>query len=471
MDQAFVSIWLDTEDFVDPRADDAAMRLASILTELDAPSTFKIVGEKLRALERRGRDDVIDALARHDVGYHSNWHSRHPCVSEYVADAGWDEGVELILKNEGPGFEDIQRVFGRVPSCYGQGGSTWAPQTYSACVEWGIPVWLSDGPHVVVNNAPHRYCSLLNISGLGDATARVVLSEPDSLRKSEETLDQAVRFAIDSGGGVVNVFYHPCEFVSSQFWDAVNFAAGQNPAGESYELPPPLPESEIEAGFERFKDYVKYMKSRADVQIVTASFLAEAYEDVSLDQAYNRRQACSMAEAFLDEHSFVRVDRGWLSPAEVFSVVAGHVRSLTGGKAASPIKPVSPLGPKESPERVAGEATAVDDRALIEAAVALDSDLRSGKALPAVSRVGGAHLTPESLLTGLCRLLLARAEAGEFPQRLETEHVPLTTEKFVADDSTAIWDWSPHPPGFRAPHMMSLAKRQAWTIKPASPLE
>ena len=72
MDQAFVSIWLDTEDFVDPRADDAALRLASILTELDAPSTFKIVGEKVRVLERRGRDDVIDALSKHDIGYHSN---------------------------------------------------------------------------------------------------------------------------------------------------------------------------------------------------------------------------------------------------------------------------------------------------------------------------------------------------------------------------------------------------------------
>ncbi len=471
MDQAFVSIWLDTEDFVDPRADDAALRLASILTELDAPGTFKLVGEKLRALERRGRDDVIDALSRHDIGYHSNWHSRHPTVSEYVADAGWDEGVDLILKNEGPGFEDIRRVFGRGPSCYGQGGSTWAPQTYSACLEWGIPVWLSDGPHVVVNNAPYRFCNLLSISGLGDATARVALSEPDSLRKSKETLDRAVGFAKESGGGVVNVYYHPCEFVSSEFWDDMNFSAGQNPAGDSYELPPPRPESEIEAGFERFKNYVKYMKSRADVKIVNASFLAEAYEDVSVGQAYDRRQACSMAEAFLDDQSFVRGDRGWLSPAEVFAVVVGHVRSMTGGAAAASIRPVSPLGPKELPGRVAGEATTVDHRALIDTAVALDSDLRSGKALPAVSRVGGANLTPESLLTSLCRLLLGGAEAGESPQRLETEHVPLATEKFVADDSTAIRDWSPHPPGFRAQHMMSLARRQAWTIKPASPLE
>ena len=37
----------------------------------------------------------------------------------------------------------------------------------------------------------------------------------------------------------------------------------------------------------------------------------------------------------------------------------------------------------------------------------------------------------------------------------------------VADDNPNLWNWIIFPPGFRAPAMMQLAKRQAWTLKPA----
>jgi hypothetical protein len=37
----------------------------------------------------------------------------------------------------------------------------------------------------------------------------------------------------------------------------------------------------------------------------------------------------------------------------------------------------------------------------------------------------------------------------------------------VADDAPHLWGWIIFPRGFRAPEMMELAKRQAWTLKPA----
>ena len=40
--------------------------------------------------------------------------------------------------------------------------------------------------------------------------------------------------------------------------------------------------------------------------------------------------------------------------------------------------------------------------------------------------------------------------------------------KYVSDDDPkALWGWIIFPKGFRAPAMMELAKRQAWTLKPA----
>ncbi len=74
----YVVLWFDTEDYILPASDDAAKRLAEFLTAEGVPATFKIVGEKARTLERRGRSDVIAALDHHDIGYHANTHSQHP---------------------------------------------------------------------------------------------------------------------------------------------------------------------------------------------------------------------------------------------------------------------------------------------------------------------------------------------------------------------------------------------------------
>src|SRR5271166_3394276 len=67
----YVVLWFDTEDYILPASDDAALHLADFLTKQKFRATFKVVGEKARTLERRRRTDVIDALKKHEIGYHS----------------------------------------------------------------------------------------------------------------------------------------------------------------------------------------------------------------------------------------------------------------------------------------------------------------------------------------------------------------------------------------------------------------
>src|ERR1700682_6490003 len=88
----YVVLWFDTEDYIEPAADDAALRIATDLEKLGARATFKVVGEKARVLESRGRTDVIRALARHDIGYHSNFHSIPPAPAAYLRTMGWLDG-------------------------------------------------------------------------------------------------------------------------------------------------------------------------------------------------------------------------------------------------------------------------------------------------------------------------------------------------------------------------------------------
>src|SRR5260370_5126494 len=90
--KVYVILWFDTEDYILPASDDAALRLADFLSAEKVRATFKVVGEKARTLERRGRKDVIAALKKHEIGYHSNWHSTQPSPAMYLSHLGWDEG-------------------------------------------------------------------------------------------------------------------------------------------------------------------------------------------------------------------------------------------------------------------------------------------------------------------------------------------------------------------------------------------
>src|SRR5262245_14221262 len=63
-----VIFWFDTEDYLLPADDDATKRLCEMFTERRVRATFKLVGEKARVLEKRGRRDVIEALKKHDIG-------------------------------------------------------------------------------------------------------------------------------------------------------------------------------------------------------------------------------------------------------------------------------------------------------------------------------------------------------------------------------------------------------------------
>src|SRR5205814_3164345 len=152
--QIDVILWFDTEDYLLPADDDACKRLAEMLTARKIRATFKVVGEKARVLEKRGRRDVIAALKKHDIGYHANFHSVHPTPSEYLADCGWLDGIAEFARREGGGAADVRRILG-VPTlaCYGQPGSSWGPQAAAALRQIGVaphdvPCYVDEGTHV-----------------------------------------------------------------------------------------------------------------------------------------------------------------------------------------------------------------------------------------------------------------------------------------------------------------------------------
>ncbi|MGH7194578.1 MAG: hypothetical protein ACREJM_13755, partial [Candidatus Saccharimonadales bacterium] len=205
--KVYVVLWFDTEDYMLPASDDAALRLADFLSREGVRATFKVVGEKARTLVARERYDVITALKKHEIGYHSNWHSVQPSPAMYMSTLGWDDGVDEFDRREGPGRADVERVFGQPPSCYGQPGSSWGPQTFGGMRRWKMPVYLDAGSHVSLDGKPHFFCGLLTLYKLAH-TLRTDLSGESALRAAEDRFQNARQALLEEGGGLVSIYYH-----------------------------------------------------------------------------------------------------------------------------------------------------------------------------------------------------------------------------------------------------------------------
>src|SRR6476646_452109 len=203
----YVVLWFDTEDYIEPASDDAALRIAKDLTAEGVKATFKVVGEKARVLESRGRRDVIDALSRHAIGYHSNWHSVHPTPAEYLLRLGFLDGAEEFERREGPGVADLKRIFGTQPVCYGQPGSSWGPQSNLGLRRLGIPVYLDEGEQVGVDEQPFWYGNLLHVYHMGRNTFRARLDAGAQDAAANQKFDEAADRLAARGGGLISIYY------------------------------------------------------------------------------------------------------------------------------------------------------------------------------------------------------------------------------------------------------------------------
>lgn len=457
----YVTFWFDTEDFILPEADDAAMRLAEMFTARGVQATFKIVGEKARVLEERGRDDVIAALARNDVSYHSTYHSVHPTPSEYCRDLTWQEGVSEFTRREGAGLRTLRRVFGVNASCYGQPGGSWTPQSYAALRAFDIPLYLDETSHVNVDNRPFWYCGLLNILRLGDAVIRTGWTDQE-VRQACEKFDRVHKKLLGEGGGIISIYYHPCEFVHTQFWDGVNFARGANPPRSQWKRPPMKSPQEQEQAFGAFEAFLDHIVRHPETRLVTAREIPSLYPDRVYSRPLTRRDVQMIAQAFRTELSYVDLGGKIATAGEGLLALAQTVAKADGDSDTGKITLEFVYGPASAPQRFVTEGT-YSSVAIREAAQELLDIVQQTGQMPSVIWVAGEPVRPEDFAVTLAEVAASGGLSGDVPLR----RGELAARKYVADDSPGLWGWVIFPEDFRAPHMMEVAKLQAWTVKPA----
>ncbi|MFL5244167.1 MAG: polysaccharide deacetylase family protein [Gemmataceae bacterium] len=464
--KVYVVLWFDTEDYILPASDDAALRVADFLSKEDIRATFKVVGEKARTLERRKRDDVIKALKNHEIGYHSNYHSVQPTPAQYLDELGWDEGVAEFDRREKPGLEDVKRIFGVAPTCYGQPGSSWAPQTYGALRQWGMEVYLDAGSHVSLEDKPHYYCGVLNLYKLAHLI-RADIKNPGDLDKANDRFAEARKALLAEGGGVVSIMYHPCEFVHKEFWDGVNFRNGANPPRDKWKLPPMKTADESRAAYQVFESYIRFIKRFPDVRFITASEAAVLYRDKARGRKFSLDELKAIALALKDRASYFKTPDFSLSAGESLCLLNQYVSAKAAGRDVESLElKRSPYGPT-SGNAALEHGVETDDSQFTRTASQVDEYLTKHDRLPGTVWLGSVGVPPEDYLPALANVALELLDGNPVPKKIEVKPGVLVPGKFVASDDPKLWSWVIFPPGFRAARLMALAKKQAWTIKPA----
>ncbi|HEY3855390.1 MAG TPA: hypothetical protein VGO67_13445 [Verrucomicrobiae bacterium] len=479
-----VILWFDTEDYLLPADDDAAKRLAEMLTARGIRATFKVVGEKARVLERRGRTDVIAALQKHAIGYHANLHSVHPTVTEYEADCGWLDGVAEFERREGGGAADVRRIFS-VPSlvCYGQPGSSWSPQAIGGLKDIGIgtdgvPCYVDEGTHVGLNEQPFWYEGVLSVYHMGENYTRMELHDPAAVEPAKQHVAEMVeRLGKQEGGGLISIFYHPCEWVHKEFWDGVNFRRGANPPREQWKAPGQLPTEETEAAFQRFGQYIDFIQSLPSVRFVTAGDLPAIYPDPvrkdGVSESDLNQLSIRILAGYANGIDFQVIGGRAYSVADQFEVLARATAILAnGGKLQFPLECKGLFGP-DSPPPSEFPGRMLSWFAFRDSVRDVADFVLTQHRVPARVFIGPDAVPPVEFLLAMAKVYRIYWSSGKIPLEegvvIEDNPEVLPTRHIASDTPQLFGDWIIHKEGFRAPKVMEQARLQAWTLKPAIP--
>ncbi|MGQ9629704.1 MAG: hypothetical protein ACUVXI_05215 [bacterium] len=461
----YITFLLDVEDFVTPESDDVARRLAEIMSEEGVRGTFMVVGEKARALAARGRRDVIDALKKHDIGLHSDTHSIHPTVLEYLFGRGWHDGIEEAYSREIKGYHAILDVFGSPPSAWGGPGNTWGPQVVPALRRMRIDAYVYAHTRVDFQSI-HRFCGALAYPiGIGGFD-RFYHDSP----KFDAKLFDAVReleFRIEEGCEWCEVFCgHPTMLIAEEFWDGVNFAGGRNPNVYS---PPPLRDgSTLALAYENFRRLVRTITHHPGIEVKTIRELNRIFGNQSgkIDRKDLGRYACRILE-----RGEVCVEKEF-SPAEIFRFLLESILAwVDRGELPASLNAVEIMGPDCISEGEQGEET-VSWESFLESCWGVRMSIAVEGAVPGRIPIGSGSVGPGTFYQGLARAYLALL-TGKAPE--EVKFIPFPQVPREAGELVrrlyAMKDWPILPHSLDIKGVVELARLQTWTLKGAQSIE
>jgi hypothetical protein len=226
--------------------DDVSKWLSEIMTETGIRGTLCVMGARADLLKERGREDVLEAMAKHEIVSHQ-MANVHPDLVTILSDKEWDDGVEAMREYEDRVAEIFRRAFGRDPQGLSQHNVQWGPQHAALAADMGVPR-LSIPIGVPGTEQPCWYAGALNMPchmydlnqgpklassgtieitpefGIGDS----LYSCDDEFEKRFAQLKEYVDACVDRGVEFIHLFgCHPSRIWHAVSWKAVAWQAAK----------------------------------------------------------------------------------------------------------------------------------------------------------------------------------------------------------------------------------------------------
>ena len=451
-----IIVSFDTEDFTDPATNDVLLEICRTLTRRGVRACFGLVGEKARFLRDLGREDVVAALAAHEICYHSDNHFLFPdeghekrFASRIVEECSWDEGVNWLVSTEGRGLADIEALFGYRPTTHLRTCGDSAAQLLAAFGRLGLKTYAYG---LSINERTRhiaRYANMLCVS-------LPLISE--ELVYAGKGIERFEELAAD-GAELVNLRFHPCRFLCDEWWDGPhNYMEVENPRTRPPFAPTPhVPPEETAQRLANLGALIDHVQERGDVEFTTYGAVSDA---VAKEPPFLSREKVERAAREMGERlSFVETGDFRMSLAEVFAAV---VWALLNPQAQwIPFR--HPLGPTRLPGEVDADET-VTAGAVLEACAAIEDGLAVRDRVPDRVEGGGQRAAPGPFLRAAAEVLLGESSAV-------LEEGPIYPEGF--DDVLSRWDEISHDlvayfpqRGRPVPNTKLGIKLQYWSYKP-----
>jgi hypothetical protein len=221
--------------------------------------------------------------------------------------------------------------------------------------------------------------------------------------------------------------------------------------------------------FGYFEGLVRYMKSFPQVRFITGSDAVKLFPDRAHTREFSTSDMKDIAQAVTPEVSFQTHGDYALSASEILELLNTYVEGAIAERKASGPFTVreTPYGPAVDPPHLEHSIDVPWDQFARTVRDVADFMARDHQ-VPAEVWLGSVAIPPESYVVALANVAKTLL-AGTTPQTVTLSVARLASSKYVAEDSPAVWNWPIFPKGFHSAHLLSLARLQAWTLKPALP--
>lgn len=267
---AYFTFSFDTEDYGNQNAAEAIIRTAKILDKYDIKGSYNVVAKMAETLIKWGREDIIEAIKKHEIVTHSLAHTHHPTINEYTDLEDFDEALAIFKEKETAAVEILRSIFGveKIWSACPPGTSTSYVAHYGYS-EMGIPCY--DGDELF-DQRLHRPITCCNILCLQYVVSFVEDLAPLSDEELLAYLDEAAK------ADYIILCNHPANFYLTRYFDGVNFR-GENTPESEWKPCPTRTNEEVEGLFERFDFLARTIKNDSRFKTVTYEDIARIYGD------------------------------------------------------------------------------------------------------------------------------------------------------------------------------------------------